>query len=67
MSWRDEPATSSQLTAIRDFYATAIGWDNAMARVQLMKKSGFTKGQASDEITRLHEEKVYGRWTGPKY
>lgn len=65
MNWREQPATASQLTTIRDFYATAIGWNNAQSLVMAKKENGMTKGQASEEITRLHNEKAHGRWTGP--
>lgn len=66
MSWKDEPATISQLTAIRDFYAPAIGWNEAQAKVMDMKAKGLTKGEASKEITRLHDLKIHGQYTGPK-
>lgn len=66
MSWRDDPATVSQMTAIRDFYALAIGYNNAVAKVMELRKNGYTKGQASNEITRLHDLKVKGQYTGPE-
>jgi len=66
MSWRDDPATVSQMTAIRDFYALAIGYNNAVAKVMELRKSGYTKGQASEELTRLHDLKVKGQYTGPE-
>lgn len=65
MSWRDEPATSSQLTAIRDFYSKAIGWSKSMEKVKEMKESGISKGSASDELKRLYELNMKGQWTGP--
>lgn len=64
-NWRNEPASCPQLTAIRDFYADAIGWNNSVARVQSMKLAGITKGEASDELKRLHGLKIQGQWTGP--
>lgn len=63
--WKKELATSVQLTTIRDFYVSAIGWNNAMAYVREKKINGMTKGQASVEISRLHELKTRGQWTGP--
>lgn len=66
MSWRDEPATVSQMTTIRDFYAPAIGWNNATAKMMEMRKKGITKGEASDEIARLHTLKANGQYTAPK-
>ena len=66
MSWRDEPATSSQLVTIREFYARAIGWNNAQAKIGEMKKNGCTKGEASEELTRLIELKNQGKETSPK-
>lgn len=66
MSWKDEPASSAQLVTIRDYYARAIGWNEAQEEVLRMKKSGFTKGEASAEITRLQTLKMHGQYTGPK-
>lgn len=63
--WKNELATTSQLTALRDFYYHAIGWNNAMAYVREKKINGMTKGQASKELNRLHELKTHGQWTGP--
>lgn len=65
MSWRDEPASSSQLTTIRDFYSKAIGWSKANEKVKKMKESGISKGGASDEIKRLYELNTKGQWVGP--
>ena len=61
MSWHDEPATSAQLTTIRDLYIHALGWNRAMGKVHELKASGFTKGMASQEITRLRSLKDQGR------
>lgn len=66
MSWKDAPATSLQLVTIRDLYAKAIGWNNAQEKVMQMKKAGYTKGEASAEITRLHALKTHGQYTGPE-
>ena len=66
MSWQDEPATSVQLTTIRDFYAREIGWNQAMGAVHSMKDAGITKRQASKEIARLYECKSHGWPTGPE-
>ena len=65
MSWQDDPATVSQLTTIRDFYAPAIGFNNAWAITKEMAKKHYTKGEASKEISRLHDLKIKGQFTGP--
>lgn len=66
MSWKDEPATSAQLVTIREYYAKAIGWNNAQALIMARKQNGMTKGQASEEIARLQALKAKGQWTGPE-
>lgn len=56
MSWRDEPATSPQLTAIRDFYwESGMGYEKAMSKVHELKMRGITKGEASDKLAKLKE------------
>ena len=66
MTWKDEPATSGQLTTIRDFYAREIGWNRAMGLVGEMKHNNITTGQASKEIARLYDCKAHGQPTGPE-
>ena len=61
MSWQDEPATSAQLTMIRDLLIYAVGWDRAMARVHEMKEAKLTKGMASQEIDKLKNLKAHGQ------
>lgn len=61
MSWKDDPATSPQLTMLRDLYAYAMGWDKAMGKVHAMKDAKITKGMASEEITRLRNLKAHGQ------
>lgn len=65
MSWKNQPATVAQMTTIRDFYERAIGWNNATTVVEAMRQKGITKGEASEEITRLHELKIKGQDTAP--
>lgn len=63
--WRKKPATSSQLTAIRNFYATSMGWMKAQGYVHSLGVNGMTRGEASDELNRLHNEKIHGHETAP--
>ena len=64
MNWKNQPATSAQLTLIRDLYCYAIGWDRAMAKVHTLKDAGITKGEASKEIDRLQDLKAKGQLLG---
>ena len=52
MSWRDEPATSAQFMTIREHRAREIGWNNAQVEIDGLKKTGLTKGEASDLIAK---------------
>lgn len=52
MSWRDEPATSAQFMTIREHRAHEIGWNNAQAEIDGLKKTGLTRGEASDLIAK---------------
>lgn len=64
--WESQPATSAQLTTIRDFYMREMGYERAMGAVHSMKDAGITKKQASKEIARLYECKSHGWPTGPE-
>lgn len=64
MSWRDEPATSPQLSAIRDLYWKGSDYVTAMAYVQELKRKKITKGEASKIIDQLKDMKAHGQLHG---
>lgn len=64
MSWRDEPATQSQLITLRDLYWKASSYEKAQAAIQMLKIVGITKGKASDEIFRLQQKQANGTLYG---
>ena len=64
MDWKKQPATSAQLTAIRDLYWQGSNYETAMKKVAELKFRGITKGEASEEIVKLREKKANGQLLG---
>lgn len=57
MSWRDEPATIAQKLALRNALDKRYGMGEAGRIFREMDVEHMTKGQASDEITKLYKLK----------
>ena len=64
MNWKEQPASSAQLTMIRDLYWQGSDYDSAMKKVAELKLRGITKGEASKEIDRLKTMKANGQLIG---
>ena len=56
--WREEPATITQMLAIRNALDKRYGMREASKMFAELTKEPLTKGQASDELKRLYNKEV---------
>lgn len=57
MSWRDEPATIAQKLALRNALDKRYGMQQGREMYEELDGDNMTKGEASDEITKLYQSK----------